>query len=75
MIKAKLGIWGGAGRGGGAGGLLVLQANVYCISNLGVTNTLYLGAIHRAVIKNDNNFKCLPASPSTFRDCQLNFLK
>ena len=73
MIKAKLGIWGGAGRGGG--GLLVPQANFYCISNLGVTNTLYLGAIHRAVIKNDNNFKCLPASPSTFRDCQLNFLK
>ena len=49
MIKAKL-VFGGGG-GGGGGGLLVPQANFYCISNLGVTSTLYLGAIHRAVIK------------------------
>ena len=60
------------------------QVNFCCINNLGVTNTLNLDAIHKAVIKNknnnnndnnNNNFKSLPASPSTFRDCQLNFLK
>jgi len=35
----------------GGGGKLVPQVNFCCINNLGVTNTLYLGEIHRVVIK------------------------
>ena len=38
------------GSGGGGGGEFVPQVIFCCIHNLGVTNTLHLGAIHRAVI-------------------------
>lgn len=38
-------------KGGRRGGELVPQVNFCCINNLGVTNTLNLGEIHRAVIK------------------------